>query len=78
MAEPLPGRASMWSAGGRGGQATQGGGQWNFSEKAALMRRKEQAEEAGLNLLHRETENVAWLTAITHRLNGTELSREEF
>ena len=31
-----------------------------------------------MNRLHMATSNGAWLSAIPHRLNGTELSREEF
>ena len=30
------------------------------------------------NRLHRATRNGAWLSAVPHRLNGTELSWEEF
>ena len=30
------------------------------------------------NRLNRATRNGAWLSAVPHRLNGTELSREEF
>ena len=30
------------------------------------------------NRLHRATENGAWISAITHRFNGTELSQEKF
>ena len=30
------------------------------------------------NRLHRATKNGAWLSAVTHRLNSVELSREEF
>ena len=28
--------------------------------------------------LHRATSNGSWISAVPHRLNGTELSREEF
>ena len=41
--------------------------------KAVLSRRKELADRAGQNRLWWETENWAWLTAIPHRINGTEL-----
>ena len=30
------------------------------------------------NRIHRTTRNGAWLSAVHHRLNGMELSREEF
>ena len=49
-----------------------------FSETVALTRGKKLAYRAGLNCLRRATENGAWLTDISHCLNGTELSREEF
>ena len=52
--------------------------QWGLAEKVALMRRKDLADGAGLNQLHRATENGVWLTAIPHCLNSRELSREEF
>ena len=42
------------------------------------MIQKELADEAGLNCLQQEMENGAWITAIPHHLNGTELSWEEF
>ena len=31
-----------------------------------------------MNRLHRATRNGAWLSAVPHRLNGTDLSLEEF
>ena len=39
---------------------------------------KELADGAVLNRLLQTTENGAWLTAIHHRLNGAELTWEEF
>ena len=57
------------------------------SQSARLSKRKaelsdlfEQQEQAGRqekNRLHRETRNGAWLSAVPHRLNGTELSWEK-
>ena len=49
-----------------------------FSEKAAFMRRKKLVYGVGLNCIRWATENGAWLTAVLHRLNVTELSRKEF
>ena len=43
-----------------------------------LFELQEQAGRQEKNRLHRETRNGAWLSAVPHRLNGTELSREEF
>ena len=43
-----------------------------------LTRRKELAGGQERNRLHREMKDVAWLSAVPHRLNGTELSWEEF
>ena len=43
-----------------------------------LARRKELAGGQERNCLHREMRNGAWLSAVPHRLNGTELSWEEF
>ena len=43
-----------------------------------LARRKELAGGQERNRLHRETRNGAWLSDIPQRLNGTELSWEEF
>ena len=51
--------------------------QQEVEEKAVFLIQKELADEAGLNCLQQEMENGAWLTAIPHHLNGTELSREE-
>ena len=45
---------------------------------AELARQKELAGGQERNRLHRATSNGEWLRAVTHRLNGTELSREEF
>ena len=43
-----------------------------------LARRKELAGGQERNRLCRATSNGAWLSAVPHRLNGTELYREEF
>ena len=43
-----------------------------------LFKRKEQAGGEEKNRLHSPTRNGAWLSAVPHRLNNTELSREEF
>ena len=43
-----------------------------------LSRRKDIAGGQERNRINRETRNGAWLSAVTHRLNGTELSRDEF
>ena len=43
-----------------------------------LDRRKELAGGQEINRLHRATRNGVWLSTVPHRLNGTELSREEF
>ena len=45
---------------------------------AELARLKDLAGGQERNRLHRLTRNGAWLSAIPHHLNGTELSREEF
>ena len=42
-----------------------------------LVRRDKLAGGKEKNLLHRATRNGVWLSAILHRLNGTELSQEE-
>ena len=49
-----------------------------FWEKAALTRLKDLVDRVELNRLRRAMDNGAWLTAIPHCLNGTELSMEEF
>ena len=49
-----------------------------IAELSDLFERQEQAVQQEKNRLHRATRNGAWLSAITHLLNGTELSREEF
>ena len=46
-------------------------------EMAELARKKEHTGGQERNLLHRATGNGAWISAIIHRLNGMELSREE-
>ena len=43
-----------------------------------LFEQKERAGRQKKNRLHRITRNGAWLSAVPHRLNGTELSPEEF
>ena len=43
-----------------------------------LARRKELAGGHERNRLHRATGNWAWLSAVPHRINGTELSQKEF
>ena len=45
-----------------------------FSEMLALTRQKELADRSGLNRLQWEVDNGAWITAISHCLNRTELS----
>ena len=47
-------------------------------EMAELARRNELAGGQERNRLHRATRNGAWLRDIPHRLNGTDLSWEEF
>ena len=47
-------------------------------ELGEVARQKKQAGGQERNRLHRATRNGAWLCAVPHRLNGTELSREEF
>ena len=47
-------------------------------ELAEIFKRQEQAGGQEKNRLHRATRNGAWLSAVPHRINGTELSREEF
>ena len=47
-------------------------------ELGELARRKELIGGQDSNRLHRATINGAWLSAVPHHLNGTELSLEEF
>ena len=47
-------------------------------ELSVLFKRQEKAGGQEKNRLHRATRNGAWLSAVPHRLNGTELSQEEF
>ena len=47
-------------------------------ELAELSRKMELAGGHGINHLHRTTRNGAWISAVPHRLNSTELSQEEF
>ena len=54
---------------------------WNqreFLVTKGLTQQKELSERERLNRLWQATENVAWITATTHQLIGTELSRGEF
>ena len=46
-------------------------------ELAEIFKRQEQAGGQEKNRLHRATQNGAWLSAVPHLLNRTELSREE-
>ena len=50
----------------------------NYVELMKLAIQKELAGGKERNRLHRATRDGAWLTAVPHRLNGTELSWEEF
>ena len=43
-----------------------------------LARQKELVGSQERNRLHRATRDGAWLSAVPHRLNGMELSQEEF
>ena len=52
--------------------------QRDIAEKAMFLIRKDIADGAGLNRLQQAMDNWAYLTAIPHRLNGMELSWEEF
>ena len=47
-------------------------------ELGDLARRKEMAGGQERKRLHKATDNGAWLSAVLHQLNGTELSGEEF
>ena len=47
-------------------------------ELSDIFKLQEQAGDQDKNRLHMEMRNGAWLSAVTHLLNGTELSREEF
>ena len=47
-------------------------------EIAKIFKRQELAGGQEKNHLHRSTRNGAWLSTVPRRLNGTELSREEF
>ena len=47
-------------------------------ELGKLDRRRELAGGKERKRLNREIKNVAWLSAVPHRLNGTEFSLEEF
>ena len=47
-------------------------------EMVEVFRLQELAGVQGKNRLHRATRNEAWLSAVPHRINGTELSWEEF
>ena len=47
-------------------------------ELAKIYKRQEQAGDQEKNQLHRATRNGSWISAVPHRLNGTELSQEKF
>ena len=49
-----------------------------YVELGDLARRKELAGGQERNRLHRVTRNGARISSVTHRLNGMELSQEEF
>ena len=48
-----------------------------IAELSELLERQEQAGRQEKNRLRRATRKGAWLSAVTHHLNGMELSREE-
>ena len=48
------------------------------AELAEVFSQQEQAGVQERNRLHRAIRNGSWLSAVPHRLNGTELSREKF
>ena len=50
----------------------------NTRQLGELTRQKELVGGQESNRLHRATRNEAWLSAVPHRLNGTECSWEEF
>ena len=52
--------------------------QWELAEKVVILRRKDLADGSVQNRLQKATENGAWITEITHRINSTEFSWEEF
>ena len=47
-----------------------------YVELGEISRQKELAEGQERNCLHRATGNEEWLSDVTHRLNGKELSHE--
>ena len=47
-------------------------------EMAGMARQKELSGGQERNRLHRETRNMAWISDVSHRLNVTELSQEDF
>ena len=49
-----------------------------IAELSDLFEQQEQDGQQEKNRLHRATRNGAWLSAVPHRLDGTELSRGEF
>ena len=49
-----------------------------YVELGEFFSRQELSGSQERNRLHRATMNGAWLSAVLHRLNGTELSWEEF
>ena len=50
--------------------------EWKDLKELEIL--KVMAEGKESNHIHRATRNGAWLTSVPHRLNGTELSQEEF
>ena len=49
-----------------------------IADLSELFEWQEQAGRQEKNRFHRATRNGAWLSAVSHCLNGTELTREEF
>ena len=47
-------------------------------DMSELYDRKDQAGHQEKNRLHRATRNGSWLSTVPHRINGTELSWEDF
>ena len=50
----------------------------NYVELEELDRQKELSGGQYRNRFHRATRNGAWLSSVPHRLNGTELSQDQF
>ena len=49
-----------------------------IAEMSDPFKRQDQAGQQEKNRLHKATRNWAWLSAVPHCLNGTDLSLEEF